>query len=437
MNLEWDTGPVGRIVNASRIRMPVSLSDTRRRRLNDKPWRTRCSPVSAPAFELPHPIPEGALLLHVGPPKTASTFVQGAFHAARPALREQGVRYAGSRRHSKRALHAVRNVPWNGGAPPPIKAWQALVHDTHDPDAKRVVLSSEELAKAGAEVIRRVVDDLGPDRVYVGMTLRPLIRVLPSTWQQRVQAGLRTPFEAWLEEILHEPDCDPTSIMYWHRHDRLIARWAQVVGPDRIRTIVLDGSDQGQVLRVFEALVGLRTGTLRAHRDMANRSFTWPEAEAVRSLNLALGQSGVDPRLGRQVRRDMVRKLKREDAPPSWPPVEVPPSALERVLDVQGEIVEGIGAIGVPVVGRVEALRQPPAKRLDNQSRGDEVPAELLGRFGVALLVAASGVPRPRRRGLVGSRARKAIRDAPHGRLRLRVLADELVKTARRLVRRR
>ncbi len=392
--------------------------------------------MSAPAFGLPDPIPEGALLLHVGPPKTASTFVQGAFHAARPALREQGVRYAGSRRHSKRAMHAVLHVPWNGGPPPSIRAWQALVRDTHDPEAKRVVLSSEELAKAGPELIRRVVDDLGPDRVYVGMTLRPLVRVLPSTWQQRVQAGLRTPFEAWLEEILHEHDGDPTSIMYWHRHDRLIARWAQVVGPDRIRAIVLDGSDQGQALRVFEALVGLRTGTLRAHRDMTNRSFTWPEAEAVRSLNLAFGRSGVDPRLQRLVRRDMVKKLKREDAPQPWPPVEVPQAALARVLDLQGEIVEGIGAIGVPVTGPVEALRQPPAEHSDNQARGNAVPAELVGRFGVALLVAAYRVPRPRHRGSVGSRARETIRRVLPGRLVHRVFRRKLVSTARRMVRR-
>ena len=39
------------------------------------------------------------------------------------------------------------------------------------------------------------------------------------------------------------------------------------------------------VLRAFEGLLGLRDGTLESHRDLANRSLTLPEVEAVRAFS--------------------------------------------------------------------------------------------------------------------------------------------------------
>src|SRR5207249_2973145 len=45
-------------------------------------------------------LPEGTRLVHIGPPKTGTTAVQGAFHARRREVLAQGVRYAGRSRHS-------------------------------------------------------------------------------------------------------------------------------------------------------------------------------------------------------------------------------------------------------------------------------------------------------------------------------------------------
>jgi hypothetical protein len=49
-------------------------------------------------------VPEGTRLLHIGPPKTATTTVQRALNAARDDLLAQGVRYVGQRRRQARAL---------------------------------------------------------------------------------------------------------------------------------------------------------------------------------------------------------------------------------------------------------------------------------------------------------------------------------------------
>ena len=53
------------------------------------------------------PYPDGALVVHIGPPKTGTTSLQGAFDRARAAILAQGVRYVGPRRHSSRAVLAA------------------------------------------------------------------------------------------------------------------------------------------------------------------------------------------------------------------------------------------------------------------------------------------------------------------------------------------
>src|SRR3989304_5738516 len=75
-------------------------------------------------------LPEGTRLLHIGPHKTGTTTIQGAFHGARADLLSQGVRYAGRSRQQAQAAHAVTGRAWHltgGGAPAAGSAGPALL----------------------------------------------------------------------------------------------------------------------------------------------------------------------------------------------------------------------------------------------------------------------------------------------------------------------
>ena len=76
--------------------------------------------------------------------------------------------------------------------------------------------------EADDETARRVIEDLGGPDVHVVVTLRSLIRILPSQWQQYLQNGYQFPYLEWLEGILSEPPRTPTP-GFWrrHRHDAL------------------------------------------------------------------------------------------------------------------------------------------------------------------------------------------------------------------------
>ena len=348
-------------------------------------------------------LPEGTRLLHIGPPKTGTTTVQAAFHAAGPELAGQGVFYAGRTRHPRRAVFAVTGRAWVGGKIPPIEEWTDLVDDVRAASQPRAVISSEAFAQADGPQIRRIVDDLDPGRVHVVLTLRPLARILPSSWQQSIQTGSDSRYADWLAtQLASDAAGGPRSFWYRHRHDRLIGRWAEVVGPERVTAIVLDDSDRSHVLRRFEGLTGLREGTLEERPDLTNRSLTAPEAEAVRAFNAAFRKAGLGARLhNRVINLGAGTRMKQRVPPPDWTRIETPAWAIERADAIAHEIVAGIAASGVRVVGDLDALQgvagvPAPATPADPGPGDDRVPSEIAAELALGVLLAGGAAPRSR-----------------------------------------
>jgi hypothetical protein len=247
-----------------------------------------------------------------------------------------------------------------------MRRWRSLVGEVDGAREDRVVVSSELFADAGPDAIRTVVDDLGASRLHVIATLRPLTAILPAQWQQFVQAGLRAPYDDWLAAMFDRTQGKPVPT-FWqrHRHDRLIARWADVVGPGNVTVVVQHDRDEGTVLRAFEQLVGLKEGTLASDaREVADRSMTWPEAEVVRAFNQLFWQEGLGTALhARVMRYGAASYMKTREPAPNEAPIQTPGWAIERATDIAREIVSGIRMSGVRVVGDLERLTDAPEPR--------------------------------------------------------------------------
>ena len=339
-------------------------------------------------------LPEGSRLVHIGPPKTGTTGLQGAFHHQRAELLDQGVRYCGRARHSGAAVLAVTGRPafTQDGGSPPISKWQALAREARSAREARVVVSSEFFADAEAEQIPQIVEDLGGDRVQVVVTLRPLARILPSQWQQYVQSGLRMDFDPWLDAMFNQP---PGKFMatFWrrHRHDELIARWVQVVGPDRVTVIIVDETDHARLLREFEGLLGLRTGTLVAHRDLANRSMTMPEVQAVRAFNGVFKGAHLGNALFHRIMHfGAATHMKLQTPSPDWPGIEVPQWALDRAQQTAREMVATIAGSGARIVGDLDGLTVAAPSKLAGPTQPEvAIPSEVAANMAIGVLVAS------------------------------------------------
>ena len=156
-------------------------------------------PVIASATDAALLVPEGTRLVHIGPFKTGTTSLQAAFHAGAPRCTSRAS-ITRARTPSRSARSWPRPAaPTSCSAEPrrsrPGAGWSAR---SRRRPSRGSCVSSEFFSDAPPEAIRRIVDDLDPSRVHIVVTLRPLARIIPSQWQQFVQGGTPTAFDAWL-----------------------------------------------------------------------------------------------------------------------------------------------------------------------------------------------------------------------------------------------
>ena len=279
---------------------------------------------------------------------------------------------------------------------PSMDNWNRLLREIRAATQPRLILSSEGFAYAQSDAIRRIVDDLDPHRVHVVVTLRPLQRILASEWQEHVQSGLRAGFENWLDAMLNKPPGRLTPT-FWHRqrHDALIARWAEVVGPASLTAVVVDDRDHAFLLRAFERLLGLRDGTLEVQRDVTNRSLTLGELTAIRALSEQFIAEGLSrAAFHRIVRMKVAAFMKARPPDPGELRIETPQWALDRAGEIEREIVAGIRASGVRVVGDLDVLTVVPTSPLAGDRLPEiEVPAAVAGSMAMGALLSGGAVP--------------------------------------------
>ncbi len=327
-------------------------------------------------------LPEGTRLVHVGPQKTGTTAIQSMMWAAREELVEHGVVYAGDSARPRRAGWAI-GLP--GGPPerPDISHWQGLVDQVRDAGDRRVLISDENYARAKDDQAARIVEDLGGDRAQVLVFARRLDRFLPSQWQERVKYGMTSSFDDWLHRVFGDDESDWERWHVWMGHDvgALVDRWARVVGPDRLTLVIADDSDRGQLVRVFQGLLGIPDGVLdpRQSSGPANQSLTWAEAEVLRLVMREYAAQGHTRHECTLLGRAIVKGLRLTSAELSGPKAAVLPDwAYQRVHELSEERVERVRALPVRVVGDPEWLRVP-AERPEPAVVPDRlvVPAEV------------------------------------------------------------
>ncbi|KHL18024.1 hypothetical protein CLV56_1113 [Mumia flava] len=340
----------------------------------------------------------GTCLVHIGPHKTGSTALQSAMHAARDDLAAQGVQLLGRTRHDAAGYRWVTDRLLRHQDPARgERLWNGIVRQARETGGRRSVTSSEFLSDARGEQVARIVDDLGGPRAHVVVTLRPLSRILPSQWQQYVQRGLTIPYERWLKNTL---DGGRTNPSFWvrHRSDELVARWADVVGSDRMTIVVVDPSDHGALPRSFEALLGLRTGTLELRSDRANRSLTAAEAAMLQAFSRRFRKHGPG-RTGWSaiVTPGALAEVKKRRPGPDEAAIVTPQWALDRSAEIGAEMVAGLRASGARVVGDLSVLSTPEVER--PSASVTALPVEAAARLALAMAESGRRVERRESRG--------------------------------------
>lgn len=382
-------------------------------------------------------LPDGVRLLHIGPHKTGTTTVQAAFHQNRERLEGLGVHYAGQRAHPMTAAIGAstnRRLPSNS-SDAGAEAWTALLAEIRASTARAVVLSSEFFCEADDARARAIAEVLDPSRVHVVITLRPLVNIVGSQWQQYIQNRAVIGYADWLESMFSMP-AKPVTPTFWqrHRHDELVRRWADIVGPERVTVIVLDETDPGMLLSSFEGLVAVPHGTLVAHDVTANRSLTAAEVELLRRFNgeyVAERWSAAD--YTELIRFGAARHLQERRPTPGEAALTTPQWAIERGLEIGAGIAARIEGSGVNVVGSLEALASPQRRPLEGDVPVlEEIPATVAASFLAGIVIelgTVRGLP------LADLRVQGPIEAAVRERHRRRRIATHIERTEQDIAR--
>lgn len=345
-------------------------------------------------------LPEGTRLLHIGPAKTGTTSLQSGFHTNRDRLALHGVHYAGEGSQPRAAAGAValgKRIP---GHQHGLEAWPELVREVQESTAKRVVISSETFARANDERARTVIDAFGADRTHVVITMRPLVDMLSSSWQQWVQTGSRTSYASWLDQMLNREDTvNGKQPEFWQktRIDVLARRWGALVGPEHVTVVSLAASPRDFVLRTFEELTGLPEGTLVPDPNAENLSLSHGVAETVRRFNERFAAlDGACPDVQAAVIEfGAIRQLRAHpELLAADGRIEVPRWAADRAAVLMQDMIDGVRAAGVRTVGDLDALVTPSRPPVPELTTPEALSTEAAAGLMVGMMLAAArGVP--------------------------------------------
>lgn len=327
------------------------------------------------------------VFLHVGTPKSGTTFLQAVWWANRGALRAQGLLLPGAGVHEHfQASCVVRDnerlldsIPDRGRG-----AWDRLLAQTSS--WKRDVLISHELfspaaPQRAAGALEQLQEAAG--EVHVVLTARDLARQLPAEWQQRTKHGRSQTFSRFLSEVQ-----DGTATNFWRVQDvpAVLERWSVGIPAERVHLVVLPGpgGPRSWLWDAVCALTGVDGAGMTAPRSAGNESLGLAQAETMRRVSASLSRDGIDKSTERLLTGFFAEQVMRSRDPERIVlPAEVWPWARERAA----AMVEQVSQRAVDVVGDLRDLvpgDAPVPGRQPEDLTDSEVAAvavEALSRF--------------------------------------------------------
>jgi len=239
---------------------------------------------------------QARVFLHIGEPKTGTTFIQQVMWGNRAELAAQGVVLPGHHPQDHfRASQDLRGIEklasdpagsWTG-------EWEILASQAKQP-GKTAVISHELFSAADPEQAATAVRSLQPAQVHIVLTVRDMATLLPAEWQETVKHRNARSWEDWLGDVIDREsvDADRRQWWFWRVHDTLaiLRLWAEHVPPERIHVVTNPprGSATGLLWERFASLLGIDPGCADLSRARPNVSLGMAETEFLRRLNQAL-----------------------------------------------------------------------------------------------------------------------------------------------------
>lgn len=232
------------------------------------------------------------IFLHVGSPKTGTTFLQEVLWAHHQQLREQGVLLPGTgiADHFRACLDVRPDAHRAKDSVGVSGAWKQLVDQMSSWDGDSIV-SHELFAAATAEQADQAVGSLDGAEVHVLVTTRDLLRQIPAEWQEHIKHRSTLTFAEFVDAVRHK---GPEARWFWRVQDTadVLERWGHSLPRDQVHviTVPVSGSGMGELWQRFAGLVGIDDRDFDMAEARPNTSLRAEQVELLRRLNARLGE---------------------------------------------------------------------------------------------------------------------------------------------------
>lgn len=318
--------------------------------------------------------------LHIGAPKSGTTFLQTVLWKNKDILRDVGFLVPGDNKavHNKAAAWARATSPGAGR----VKDWTDLRSEI-DAWPGHAILSCEWFTMVPDELIPRLMQELEGSEIHVVFTARSAARTVPAAWQERLKLG----DVIELSDMLSSLEVADNERWNWGTLDpaRVLKRWAKHIPRERVHLVTVppSGSEPSLLWTRFTDACKIPEASFDLDGAFANESLS---AEAARLLEL------MGPALLAEIGEDGFRKYR-------WVRNYFSHSLLAQIdghkiallpqeLDVLDKHVDrSIAALegeGFDVVGDLRDLKEVPDQ--SRSMRPDDVSNDALVNLASAVI---------------------------------------------------
>ncbi|MDO9395263.1 MAG: hypothetical protein Q7T71_01815 [Herbiconiux sp.] len=292
--------------------------------------------------------------LHIGQPKTGTTYLQDILWTNQAALRRGGLVLPGSghREHLWAALDVQQRKGLAARNPRAPGTFERLCREIDAVPDGDVLLTHEFFCGATASQARAAVDRLRADEVHVVVTARHAAGLLAAGWQEMVKNG-------GTRDVRQVAKAPAGSEFSWQTWDLggVLERWGTAVPPERLHVLPVPGSGAtpDQLWLSFASVLGIDADLPRPDRA-ANPSLGPVEVELLRRINRYLGDFATPFDRGEWIRGYLaethLRGLSQER-------FGLPADLLDDCRERSARAVRIIAERGHPVVGDPSTLLVP------------------------------------------------------------------------------
>jgi hypothetical protein len=319
---------------------------------------------------------QSRVYLHIGEPKTGTTFVQQAMWSNRARLARQGVMLPGySHRDHSRASRDLREA--SRLASDPADSW-AGEWDVLTRQALRsrgaAIISDEVLAACNPPQADRAIRSLLAAEVHVVLTVRDIASLLPAEWQETVKCCGTIPWEQWLADVIGSAPADDRRrrAWFWATHDTLaiLQMWSRHIPPDHVHVITVPREGPAEALWArFASVLGIDASSIDVPSGRVNPSLGLAETEFLRRMNEALPAGLPEWFYTRNIKQTLAQDVL--TARPPQPRLALPPAQQAWARQQSEILVAALREAKYHIVGDLSDLLSLPA------SGGCVAPADM------------------------------------------------------------